>query len=61
MKFWIHSGKFVVGCIDEVDPDGNTGQEWCRTKEEKDGKNWGICREDLDLDSITQNISKFFE
>ena len=50
-----------MGCTTKIDPDGMEEREWCKIEGDKEGKGWGYCDEELDLDSVHQAVSDFYE
>jgi hypothetical protein len=56
--------RLVIGCTIQIDPDGNEEKEWCEIDENISGKQektWSYCAEDLDMDSVRQAVSNFYE
>ena len=63
-KKWTYNGRMVVGCIMQIDPDGQQEKEWCEIDEALSGKSektWAYCTDDLDMDSVRMAVSDFYE
>ena len=57
MDTWSYNGQVYSRCTTVADPEGNTEREWCKIgKMGVENKDWELCDDELDFDSIRSNV-----
>lgn len=54
---WSYNGQMYRRCVKMTNPSGSNGDEWCKlVTPTSDGKDWEVCDNNFDADSLRENI-----